>query len=69
MVDGDLDGLLAAGFAPGSVIAEVLEGSDDETGRELAAPVSGGGTVNWESWVADAVKLLGNRCRIIRPDS
>ncbi|HUK37905.1 MAG TPA: DUF2117 domain-containing protein [Methanomicrobiales archaeon] len=69
VVDGDPDGLLAAGFAPGSVIAEVLEGSDDETGRELAASVSCGGMVNWESWVADALKHLGDRCRIRHPQS
>ncbi|HXW99547.1 MAG TPA: DUF2117 domain-containing protein [Methanomicrobiales archaeon] len=67
VVDGDPDGLLAAGFAPGSVIAEITEGTDDEAGRELAATVSSG-VVRWQSWVAGAARQLGNRCRIVHPD-
>ncbi|MDD1664358.1 MAG: DUF2117 domain-containing protein, partial [Methanomicrobiales archaeon] len=66
VVDGDVDGLLSAGFSPGSVVVEVLEGRDDEVGRELAA-IIGEGTVVWKEWVARALAFLGCRCRVIRP--
>ena len=66
VVDGDLDGLVAARFAPGSVVAEVLEGRDDEVGRELAA-LPRGPPVVWSEWVARALDLLGDRCRIVHP--
>lgn len=66
IVDGDPDGLVASGFAPGSVIAEVVDGTDDETGRELAGQVPGC-PVAWDDWVARAVSLLGSRCRVTRP--
>jgi hypothetical protein len=66
VVDGDPDGLVGGGFATGSVIAEVLDGTDDETGRELAGHVPGG-PVTWDDWVMRAVSLLGPRCRVTRP--
>lgn len=64
VVDGDLDGLLAAGFSPGSMVVEVLEGRDDEVGRELAA-ITGDESVVWKDWVARALAVLGARCGII----
>jgi len=66
VVDGDMDGLLAAGFSPGSVVVEVLEGRDDEVGRELAA-IACDGPVAWSDWVARALAFLGARCRVIHP--
>jgi len=66
VVDGDRDGLLAAGFSRGSMIAEVLEGRDDEVGRELAE-IAGDAPVAWSEWVARALDLLRGRCRVIHP--
>jgi hypothetical protein len=66
VVDGDLDGLLAAGFSPGSVVVEILGGRDDEAGQELAV-LAGGPPVVWKDWVARAIALLGNRCRVVYP--
>jgi hypothetical protein len=66
VVDGDMDGLLTAGFSPGSVVVEVLEGRDDEVGRELA-DIAGDTPVAWSAWIARALAFLGGRCRIIHP--
>lgn len=66
VVDGDLDGLLVPGFSPGSMVVEVLEGRDDETGRELAALLPAEPTA-WTDWVARALAFLGDRCRVIHP--
>ncbi|MDD1663910.1 MAG: DUF2117 domain-containing protein [Methanomicrobiales archaeon] len=66
VVDGDMDGLLVAGFARGSTVVEVLEGRDDEAGRELAE-ITGDAPIVWSDWVALALALLGPRCRIIHP--
>ncbi|MGE5832334.1 MAG: DUF2117 domain-containing protein [Methanomicrobiales archaeon] len=64
VVDGDRDDLLVSSFPPGSVIAEVSGGSDDEAGRELAGH-NQDEIIAWEDWVARALAILGNRCRVI----
>jgi hypothetical protein len=66
VTDGDLDGLLAAGFPPGSVVVEVLKGRDDEVGRELAE-ITGDAPVIWSDWVDRALAFLGGRCRVVHP--
>jgi hypothetical protein len=66
VVDGDLDGLLAADFAPGSVVVEVLGGRDDEAGEELAV-LTRDAPVAWRDWTARALGLLRGRCRVIHP--
>ena len=66
VVDGDMDGLLETGFSPGSVVVEVVEGRDDEVGRELAA-ITGGAAVAWNEWTARALAILGGRCRAVHP--
>ena len=68
VVDGDLDGLVPAAFPPGSVVVGVLEGRDDELGRELAA-LTGDYPVAWRDWVARAVAHLGDRARVIQSGS
>ncbi|HUK93157.1 MAG TPA: DUF2117 domain-containing protein [Methanomicrobiales archaeon] len=67
VTDGDRDGLLDPEFFPGSVVVEVLEGRDDEAGRDLAG-IAGGSPVVWSEWVARALGLLGDRCRVVYPD-
>jgi hypothetical protein len=68
VVDGDLDGLVARDFPPGSVIAEIFDGTDDEAGQELAV-LAGKAPVAWADWVARALATLEGRCRIIHPSS
>jgi hypothetical protein len=65
VVDGDRDGLVPEGFPPGSVVVEVGGGTDDEAGQELAS-LAGDTPVSWGAWVARALALLGDRCRVIR---
>jgi hypothetical protein len=66
VVDGDRDGIVAADFSPGSVVVEVLDGRDDEVGRELA-PLALEAPVAWRDWAARALAFLGARCRVIHP--
>jgi hypothetical protein len=66
VVDGDRDGLLAVDFSPGSVVVEVMDGRDDEAGRELI-PLARDAPVTWRDWTAQARALLGPRCRVIHP--
>jgi hypothetical protein len=66
VVDGDRDGLIAAGFSPGSVVVEVLSGTDDEVGRELV-PLALEGPVAWRDWTTRALAFLGARCRVVHP--
>jgi hypothetical protein len=66
VVDGDLDGLVAGDFSPGSVVVEVLDGRDDEAGRELL-PLARDAPVAWRDWTARALAFLGARCRVIHP--
>jgi hypothetical protein len=66
VVDGDLDGLLETGFPPGSLVAEVREGRDDDIGRELAV-LTREAPVFWNDWVSRALGLLRGRCRVICP--
>jgi hypothetical protein len=66
VVDGDMDGLLATGFPPNSVVVEVPEGRDDDIGRELL-PLTREAPVLWSEWVSRALALLGGRGRVICP--
>jgi len=60
ITDGDRDDILISAYAPGSVIVHVIDGSDDDTGRELASFVPQYG-VFWASWVGSMVQYLGER--------
>jgi hypothetical protein len=70
VVDGDSDEIVKAGFAPGSVVVCVLEGRDDDVGRQLAAQIAPG-----EHCWSDVVNcLLGHlegtvQVQIFRPDA
>jgi hypothetical protein len=66
VVDGDRDGLVAGDFSPGSVVVMVLDGRDDEAGRELV-PLAREEPVAWEDWTRRALAFLGSRCRVIHP--
>ncbi len=64
VVDGDGDGIVAPGYAPGSVVVEVRVGRDDDVGRELAA-VRDLETGSWEEWVGETLRILEGRVRVV----
>lgn len=64
VVDGDADGIVAPGFAPGSVVVEVTCGRDDDVGREVAA-VRDLEAASWEEWVEETLRVLAGRVRIV----
>ncbi|NLA99429.1 MAG: DUF2117 domain-containing protein [Methanomicrobiales archaeon] len=64
VVDGDADGIVAPGFAPGSVVVEVLDGRDDDLGREIA---EGRDLLAdcWDEWVGETLRGLAGRVRVV----
>ena len=64
VTDGDGDGIVAPGYAPGSVVVEVVCGRDDDIGRELAA-VRDLETGSWEEWVGETLRVLDGRVRVV----
>jgi hypothetical protein len=67
IVDGDADGVISPGFAPGSVVVLVKSGSDDVIGRELAKNVPVG-PVHWDTWVRAQVSAIGDRGTVVYPE-
>lgn len=65
IVDLDSDGIVPEGFAPGSVIAEAVAGTDDALGAVVAAMVPDE-MVSWEEWVDGVLVRLGDRVRVHR---
>jgi hypothetical protein len=66
IIDGDEDGIVGHGFAPGSVVVMVTSGRDDDLGREIAAN-TGPDPVDWVPWVKAQVASIGNRGHVIIP--
>ncbi|MDV2480446.1 DUF2117 domain-containing protein [Methanoculleus sp. Wushi-C6] len=64
VVDGDADTIVAPGYAPGSVVVEVLDGRDDDLGREVAATRDLLADC-WEEWVEETLRTLGDRVRVV----
>uniref|UniRef100_UPI000AC585BE DUF2117 domain-containing protein n=1 Tax=Methanoculleus chikugoensis TaxID=118126 RepID=UPI000AC585BE len=62
---GDGDGIVKPGYAPGgSVVVEVLDGRDDDVGREVAA-VRDLEAASWEDWVEETLRVLAGRVRVV----
>lgn len=64
VVDGDADGIVEPGFAPGSVVVEVVRGRDDDLGQELAA-TRDLKTPCWDEWVEETLRSLEGRVRVV----
>ena len=64
VVDGDADAIVEPGYAPGSVVVEVVDGRDDDLGRELAATRDLNPS-SWEEWVEETLCTLVGRVRIV----
>jgi hypothetical protein len=54
VIDGDVDGLVEAGYAPGSIVVRVSRGRDDDVGRWLADRVLLD-DVEWDAMVASVL--------------
>jgi hypothetical protein len=63
VIDGDADAIVTAGYAPGSVVVEVLDGRDDDVGVEVAAALDE--SASWDNWVAETLSALAGRVRIV----
>ena len=64
VVDGDGDRIVKEGYAPGSVVVRVLQGRDDEVGRDLSRVV-GQGEATWEEWVRRMLAHLGDTVQVV----
>jgi len=64
VVDGDGDGIVEPGFAPGSVVVEVTYGRDDDLGREVAATRDLEASY-WDEWVEETLRSLEGRVRVV----
>lgn len=64
IVDGDEDTIVRPAFAPGSVVVHVLDGRDDDLGREIALYIDGN-AVSWPSFVERLMRSLGSRVRVV----
>ncbi|WP_292516937.1 DUF2117 domain-containing protein [Methanoculleus sp.] len=64
VIDGDADAIVEPGYAPGSVVVEVLDGRDDDIGREVAA-VRDLEAACWEEWVEETLRILTGRVRVV----
>jgi hypothetical protein len=64
VVDGDADAIVQAGYAPGSVVVEVVDGRDDDVGRDLSCSMALDPPC-WEAWVEAALRHLDDRVRVI----
>ena len=64
VVDGDGDGIVEPGFAPGSVVVEVTCGRDDDLGRKVAATRDLEASC-WDEWVEETLRSLEGRVRVV----
>jgi len=64
VVDGDADGIVEPGYAPGSVVVEVVSGRDDDLGREVAATRDLWASC-WDEWVEETLRSLAGRVRVV----
>jgi len=64
ITDGDIDGIVPEGYAPGSVILQAVRERDDELGIEIAekVPIE---PVVWDIWVEKIIKELGDRVKVM----
>jgi hypothetical protein len=65
IVDGDHDGIVEAGYAPGSVIARAGRERDDDIGIEIREMVPDG-CVTWNDFVSRLILYLGDRVTVTR---
>ncbi len=68
IIDGDADCIVPAAFAPGSVLAHTTRERDDDVGKEVG-DLMDSGEVEWTGFRDKILARLGDRVRLIWPDS
>lgn len=68
ITDGDIDGIVPEGYAPGSVVLQTTRERDDELGIEIAGKVPDH-PVNWDEWVGKIIAELGDRVRVVHRET
>jgi hypothetical protein len=64
ITDGDIDGIVPEGYAPGSVVLQAVRERDDDLGIEIAGKVPNE-PVDWDTWVEEIIQELGDRVRVV----
>jgi hypothetical protein len=64
ITDGDRDTIVPSGFAPRSVVVEVVGERDDDVGEEIAGKVPDI-QVDWNEWVQEILAYLGKRVKVV----
>ncbi|MDI6867137.1 DUF2117 domain-containing protein [Methanoculleus sp.] len=64
VIDGDADAIVEPGYAPGSVVVEVIDGRDDDLGREIAERRDLQAST-WEDWVEETLHEIEGRVRVV----
>lgn len=64
ITDGDIDGIVPEGYAPGSVVLQAAWERDDELGIEIAGMVPDEPVV-WDKWVEKIIQELGDRVKVV----
>lgn len=68
ITDGDIDGVVPEGYAPGSVVLQTVSERDDDLGIEVAGMIPEGPVV-WDEWVERIIAHLGDRVRIVHREN
>ncbi len=66
ITDGDADGIVPETYAPGSVVAHVISGTDDDVGREIAGMIPRDEELCWDRLVWDILCTYSGTIRIVR---
>ncbi|HOL41183.1 MAG TPA: DUF2117 domain-containing protein [Methanospirillum sp.] len=64
ITDGDIDGIVPEGYAPGSVVLQAINERDDDVGIEIAGKVSDEPVV-WDEWVEKIIRDLDGRVKVV----
>ncbi|MEA2034081.1 MAG: DUF2117 domain-containing protein [Euryarchaeota archaeon] len=65
VTDGDADTILTPSYPKGSVVIEVINGRDDETGAEIAAGLKADRQYTWSLWVKETLESLKDEIKVV----
>ncbi len=65
VTDGDADTILKPSYPKDSVVIEVINGRDDETGAEIAAGLEADGKYTWSLWVKETLESLKDEVKVV----
>jgi hypothetical protein len=68
ITDGDIDGIVPEGYAPGSIVLQATRERDDELGIEVADKVPDYPVI-WKEWTERIIEELGDRIRVVHRET